>query len=53
MLAEGRPAVVIDDEVTSPIRRIRVGREVTSAWADVLVVAAQEEFERALSEVAS
>ena len=48
MLFGSRPAIVVDDQMTSPIRLIRVGSEVTSCWADWLTVVSDEEFESAL-----
>ena len=48
MLLGSRPAIVVDDDVTSPIRIVRVGGEITSVWADWITAAPAEEFERAL-----
>ena len=43
------PAVLVDDEVQSPIRKIRLDGRVASVWASDLVEVDTEEFELALA----
>ena len=45
----GRPAVVADDSVSSPIRLVRYRGCLESAWADELVVLGMDEFERLMA----
>ena len=44
-----RPAVMVDDEVQSPIRKIRLEGRVVSVWASDIVGVDNDEFELALA----